>query len=68
MREELREKLNTEITRKQFLEYLVGAVLLLFGFNNLLSLLTGGKTTRYVMMPGPAGHSADGFGARRFGV
>jgi len=67
MREELREKLNTEITRKQFLEYLVGAVLLLFGFNNLLSLLTSGKSTRYVMVPGPGGN-ADGFGTRRFGV
>ncbi len=65
MRDNLREKLNAEITRKQFLEYLAAAVLTLFGFNNLLSLLSGNKQPRYIA--GPGNSDPDGFGTRKFG-
>jgi len=65
MRDSLREKLNTEITRKQFLEYLAAAALALFGLNNLLSLLSGAKLPRTVVVQGDS--NPDGFGSRKFG-
>lgn len=69
MREGLREQLNTEITRKQFLQYMTGALLMVFGLNNLVSLLTGGKIIeRQVMLSPPGGNDRDGFGSRRFGT
>jgi hypothetical protein len=67
MRENMREKLNTEITRKQFLQYAAAAALAVFGLNNLLSLLTGGKEVQRIYIPGgPSDH--DGFGTRKFGT
>lgn len=70
MRDQMRDKLNTEITRKQFLQYLAAAMLTLFGFHNLLSLLAGhGHEVRQVLVPGaPTGVQPDGFGTRKFGV
>jgi hypothetical protein len=65
MREELREKLNTEITRKQFLQYMAAALLAVFGFNNLLSLLSGSREVHHVFVPGT---DHNGFGTRKFGV
>jgi len=68
MRDDMRERLNTEITRKQFLQYITGAVLMVFGLNNLINLLTGGKTVHnHILMP-PTGNDHDGFGSRRFGT
>jgi len=66
MRDNLREKLNTEITRKQFLEYLAAAVLALFGLSNLLSLLSGAKPGRTIVVH-DGGSNPDGFGSRKFG-
>ncbi|HSX06185.1 MAG TPA: hypothetical protein VLG92_00505 [Candidatus Saccharimonadia bacterium] len=66
MRDSLREKLNAEITRKQFLEYTAAAILTLFGLNNLLSLLSSNKPPRYLDTPG--GNDPDGFGTRKFGM
>lgn len=66
MRDNLREHLNTEVTRKQFLQYLGGALLLVFGLNNLVSLLTGKKIEHHVLPQTNDAH--EGFGARRFGA
>lgn len=69
MQSDLREHLNTEITRKQFLQYMAGAALMVFGLSNLISLFQGTRTIeRRVLVgtPGADGHS--GFGTRRFGV
>jgi hypothetical protein len=68
MRENMREKLNTEITRKQFLQYLAAALLAVFGLNNLLSLLAGNRDVQRILVPttGPSNH--DSFGTRKFGV
>jgi hypothetical protein len=69
MRDNMREQLNTEITRKQFLQYLAGALLMVFGLNNLLSLLTGGKTEHHVWHQGaPVATDHSGFGSRKFGT
>lgn len=67
MRDNLREKLSAEITRKQFLEYLAAAVLALFGLNNLLSLLSGAKPGRTIVVHDGSGNNPDGFGTRKFG-
>ena len=70
MRDQLREQLNTEITRKQFLQYTAGALLMVFGFHNLLSLLSGNKMLEkhiFVSTPVPA-DGRDGFGSRKFGA
>jgi len=66
MRDNLREQLDKEITRKQFLQYMAAAMLAMFGLNNLVSLLTGNKPQRVVVQQPPNDH--DGFGTRRFGV
>ena len=67
MREELREKLNTEITRKQFIQYIGVALLMLFGLHNFLSLLGGGKAGSRGGLMGMLDNAANGFGSRRFG-
>jgi hypothetical protein len=69
MREQLRERLETEVTRKQFLQYMAGAILMVFGFSNLLSLLQGTKVIeKQIFLPAPGGDHGSGFGTRRFGV
>ncbi|HSX05826.1 MAG TPA: hypothetical protein VLF69_05125 [Candidatus Saccharimonadales bacterium] len=68
MHARMRDQLNTEITRKQFLQYLAGAVLMVLGLENLISLLTGGKFERRIVYVNQPGANADGFGTRRFGV
>lgn len=70
MQGNLREQLNTEITRKEFLQYTAGALLMVFGLHNLFNLLSGNKIIeKHIMLapPSPAdGH--DGFGSRKFGT
>jgi hypothetical protein len=69
MRDELRERLATEVTRKQFLQYVFGALLMMLGFANLLSMLRGTKVVeRHILLPGQHANSANGFGSRKFGV
>jgi hypothetical protein len=44
-------------------------LLTMFGFHNLLSLLSGNGQTGHGLIPNStAGDDHDGFGARRFGV
>lgn len=69
MRDELRERLATEVTRKQFLQYFFGALLMMLGFANLLSMLKGTKVIeKHILIPGQNANSASGFGTRKFGV
>jgi len=69
MRGAIREKLDTEITRKQFLQFLAAALLAVFGLNNLLSLLSGnGREVHHVLAPSSQGLEQNGFGTRKFGV
>jgi len=69
MRNELREHFVTEISRKQFLQYLAGALLMVLGLNNLLSLLSNGTKVieKHTFLPAPD-DGRSGFGSRRFGV
>lgn len=67
MREVLRERLNTEVTRQQFLQYMGTALLMVFGLNNLINLLSGTKTIEHQQPYVPAPNTSDGFGTRRFG-
>ena len=64
----LRERLDVEITRKQFLQYIAGALLVVFGLNNLISLLTGHKIEKHIYIPEQNSDAARGFGSSRFGV
>jgi hypothetical protein len=66
--ENMREKLNTEITRKQFLQFLAGATLMVFGLDNLVSLLTGQKFQKHVYINGQNPDASRGFGTSKFGV
>ncbi|MEJ0073272.1 MAG: hypothetical protein WDN27_04310 [Candidatus Saccharibacteria bacterium] len=65
--EKMREQLNTEITRKQFLQYMAGATLMVLGFNNLFSLLSGHRSIQHVMHHYDGGDLEASFGSRRFG-
>lgn len=67
MREDLREHLNTEVTRGQFLQYMGTALLMVFGLNNLLNLLSSSRPVEKHYTPVPTPNQADGFGTRRFG-
>jgi hypothetical protein len=66
--ENMRDKLNTEITRKQFLQYMAGAALMVFGLDNLVSLLTGHKVQKHIYLPGQNSQAIHGFGTSKFGV
>lgn len=65
MREYLREQLNKEMTRKQFLQTLAGLMLAVFGFHNLLNFL-GASGNPHTSSHGKA-TDPDGFGSRSFG-
>jgi len=67
MRDDLRDQLAKEITRKQFLQYMAGAVLTIFGFGNLINLLTGGKHAHH-LLGGTVDNNRHGFGSSKFGV
>lgn len=68
MRDTMRDKLNTEITRKQFLQYMAAALLAVFGLNNLLSLLSGRHDVHHIVTMTDAAGGSHGFGSSRFGV
>ena len=69
MQSSLHEHLNKEITRKQFLQYMAGTVLAVFGLSSLLSLLSSGRAIeRQIAVGVPGGDSSSTFGSRRFGV
>lgn len=68
MRGNLRDKLNTEITRKQFIQYIGIGLLMLFGLHNFLQLLNGDKHgTHGSILPSLGDGVTDSFGTRRFG-
>lgn len=68
MQSGLRERLNTEVTRQQFLQYMGTALLMVFGLNNLIQLLSTTRTVEHPQQPVvPAPSASDGFGTRRFG-
>jgi len=65
MREYLREQLDKEMTRKQFLQTMAGLLLAVFGYHNLLQFMTNSanhKTSQHAAATNP-----DGFGSRSFG-
>jgi hypothetical protein len=64
----MRDRLTSEITRKQFIQYIAGALLLVFGLDNLVSLLTGHKVQKHIYLPGQTAETTRGFGASKFGV
>jgi hypothetical protein len=67
MREQIHGALHQEVTRKQFLQYLGTALLMVFGLNNLISLLTGNRPDHF--LPGQdTSESRHGFGSSKFGV
>lgn len=68
MRDTMREKLNTEITRKQFLQFMAAALLTVFGLNNILALLSGNRDIQRVLVPGAIDTTNNSFGTRKFGV
>jgi len=67
MRDNMRGALAQEVTRKQFLQYMGTALLMVFGLNNLVSLLTGTKPKHSILNHGGA-DSSHGFGSSKFGV
>lgn len=69
MQGNLREQLNTEITRKEFLQYTAGALLMVFGLQNLFNLLSGNKVIeKHIFITSSPADGRDGFGTRKFGM
>jgi hypothetical protein len=70
MHDYIREQLQREMTRKEFLQILTGILLSVFGFHNLLALLSGhaaGSTRPSSAVDSLLGDSRHGFGSRKFG-
>lgn len=70
MWDDLHKKLSQkDMTRKEFLQFMGGSIVLLFGFGNLISLITHFKKTaelpKVAEMNIEASH---GFGSRKFGA
>jgi hypothetical protein len=57
--------LEREMTRKEFLQYSAGAIVVLFGFGNFLSLFKTHLTQDKRLAQQEAQH---GFGSRKFGA
>ncbi len=66
--ENMRDKLHTEVTRKQFLQMMAGAALMVFGLDNLVSLLTGHKFQKNIFINNQGSEPSHGFGNSKFGV
>jgi hypothetical protein len=47
---------------------MAGALLLVFGLDNLVSLITGHKFQKHVYLPGQNSENSHGFGTSKFGV
>ena len=68
MNDILRDRLTEEVTRKQFLQYLAGALLMVFGLNNLINLILGSQHSQKIFINQPLnGQQQHGFGSRKFG-
>jgi hypothetical protein len=67
MRGNIREQLNTELSRKQFVQYLSAALLAAFGVGNVLGLLLGSKQGHTTIVIGGNSNGSHGFGSSRFG-
>ena len=67
MRDSFREQLNKQMTRKEFLQWLFAALLAIFGFHNLIALLTGTSSHTSRPLGGQPVQDVTGFGTRRFG-
>jgi hypothetical protein len=58
-----------DITRKEFLQFLGGSLIVLFGFSNLISLLTHfAKTAETPKVAESQPDNLHGFGSRKFGA
>jgi hypothetical protein len=67
MRNEIQERLTQELSRKQFLQLMGSALLMVFGFNNLVTLLLGKKHGQNIFIQ----HGTEGlhgFGSSKFGT
>jgi hypothetical protein len=70
MRDYLRDQMQREITRKEFLQILTGVMLSVFGFHNIIALLSGKSPVTQHILGEPTDGSKDGrhgFGSSRFG-
>ena len=67
MRDQIREHLSQEVTRKQFLQFMTTALLMVLGVNNLISLLSGTRPG-HSFNRGNSATGGHGFGSSKFGV
>jgi hypothetical protein len=64
MRDDIKDILNKQMTRKEFLRYAGGTLIVVLGLGNLLSFLKQ-PTKTAIQAPPDASH---GFGSRKFGA
>ena len=60
--------LETKISRKEFLRYMLGIVLVVVGISNFIAALRGIITTNQTTTPHITDKKTSGFGASKFGV
>ena len=65
MEKNLDELLEKEISRKEFLAFIGGGILTLFGVHNLISYITQFNRPQSISKPA---ESRQGFGASKFGA
>lgn len=62
MHNQVKELVDKEMSRKDFLKFMAGGALVLFGVNNLLSYFLQSKSPSSQNLP-----TSHGFGSRKFG-
>lgn len=66
--QDMRPILGKQMDRKQFLQFMGTALIAVFGFSNLMSLLRDPKTHHNGALDTDLSDSRHGFGSRKFGV
>lgn len=65
MGKNITQLLDKEVSRKEFLQFVGGGVLVIFGLNNLISYIS--QFNRPATSDAPV-EASNGFGSRRFGA
>lgn len=60
--------LETQMTRKEFLQFLGGAIVILFGLHNFVQLLQQHKNKTSQQQTTQPVNASHGFGSRKFGA
>lgn len=68
MHDRIREQLEREVTRKEFLQVIAGLLLAVFGVHNLITFFLNVSDPNKRITSLPNEEASRGFGSRKFGI